>query len=487
MSKFPGDLLKNVKQALNKAAAGVATDANIAAKDAKMAASGISKDAKQASSIADKLVSGLVHDAGDTILAPLIPLKNGMKAAIKTAKYPDANPPDDTLSLAKEFVKKVIQNEQFESLEYFAKGRAANFHASPVVKKTNPVSKTTTVSGKGNSVITATNSQQANTTFGGTNTKIGTTSPTISATNAQMTALQNAALAAIQQAAQAGMAGSGGGGDGGTDNSSEDSGSDDSSSDGIQSDQENDNNFTASGGDDNSSIDFSQDDDMPGSSGASDYAISQDDWDYGDQADEQNDEEFESLEKQVKYGLDEGINSGFRDEFEEERPGSYSFEDLQYLDGACDKEKTLYLQYKDIKNHLSMLEAYETFESLTDTEAGTAEAAAPIAGAAIGTIFPGVGTALGASVGALVALIIKWFQDAHDAKVKSAQQAAAIAAANAQWNSMSQAQQNTAMGTNPFSNWFSNPDGSRNNMHIFEAFLGIAAIGLILVSILNTD
>ena len=52
---------------------------------------------------------------------------------------------------------------------------------------------------------------------------------------------------------------------------------------------------------------------------------------------------------------------------------------------------------------------------------------------------------------------------------------------------MSNAQMNMAAGDSPFLNWFSNPDGTKNMAHIFEAVLGAAAIGLIVISLINSD
>ena len=117
--------LRNIGKAVTHATDQVKTEVNKVANQAKTDIDKAAKDVRAVGTLLGKVIAKVGNDFADVGLAPLIPFKGAMKAAIKTAAYPNPNPPDDTLHLAQEFVKKVIQKENFESLENFARARGS--------------------------------------------------------------------------------------------------------------------------------------------------------------------------------------------------------------------------------------------------------------------------------------------------------------------------------------------------------------------------
>lgn len=429
--------------------------------------------AKEAGKDIGKAASAVAHAVADAALTPLLPLKGGMKAALKIAKYPDANPPNDTLNLAKEFFKKVILEEQFESLEHLAKGRGMSMHKSPVMRNT-PKHGPSGLGGGGGGIPAGLGGGGKTSGGGGGSSGDGTPFGIgqVPGGNQQMNKANipvdsnipvsqpppvpppgqpgyNPAAYAQYLAAQA-MQNAGYGGGGGGDGSGDGSGDDSTGGDVY--------NVTIM------AQDSLSDSDLP------------DDTDYSDDSDavqDDTDSDQEFLEKKVKYGLGNGINSGFE---------NIDDEDMEYLANATDKEKNLYRKYKMDRHHLDVLNTHIPLLESVDM-------ASTVAGAAGDAIAGPAGGAAATTVTKIVEAIINWFKNAHDKKQAGAsttpQENAATAQAAADLSKMSDAQKRMAAGEGPFSRWFENDDGTINIKHFFESLLGLAAVLLIIWAIFD--
>lgn len=398
--------------------------------------------------------SKLVHEVvDDTVLAPIIPLTGGMKEAIKKAKYPDANPPNDRLNLVKEFFKKVILEEQFEGLEGFARTRGANLKKAPVSRKTFVTPKAPTGNIKPGAInITSPKSKSP---FGkGAPVPPFKTGVPVNPAAAVAQMAQNA----IDQAKGNGSdSGSGGGGSG------------DGGGGGAGDDQ--DFNPDINGQDDS---DFLSTIMAQAAGNGSDDDNNGDDTGFGNTEDAVGEDDFstdyDALEKEEKYDFLSGINEG----------GLHlGAADYAYLENATGKERELYRSYKLNQGRIRNLEALE-FADAVDTAAAAAgtAAAGPAGGAAAETVVQ------------IVKAIIAWFKKAHDkhqAGTSTPQEAAAVKAADDTIGKMSDAQKHMAAGENPFTDWFKKEDGTSNGMHIFEALLGFVAIVMIIIVFANSD